>query len=323
MTGRRVLAHAILVLFTLAPVFAANPEPRVVELPVEVVENRFFVTPSTASGDRLRFYTDTGGGLFVRSAAAARLKLHTKKSTVEGETLELTQLPTFRPGASIPGPIEHDGLLPVLPPDQDKQLPEAWDGMLGQAWFAGRVWTWDYPGHRLSWIEAGGLPGVAAVHRVQLGFKSDGAGKRLANFARIQATVDGQELELLLDTGAMVVLTPQALGKLGEGTAVVRATSFIVATDFDRWHTKHPDWRLIDGADANAKGEPMIEVPAVTLAGYTVGPVWFTRRPDANFLQHMSQWTDRPIEGALGGSALRFFRLSVDYPGASAVFEKP
>lgn len=49
----------------------------------------------------------------------------------------------------------------------------------------------------------------------------------------------------------------------------------------------------------------------------------FTRRPDRNFQQYMSQWMDRPIVGALGGSALRYLRVTVDYPGAVAVFEKP
>jgi hypothetical protein len=52
------------------------------------------------------------------------------------------------------------------------------------------------------------------------------------------------------------------------------------------------------------------------------GPVWFTRRPDPNFHQFMSQFMDRQVEGALGGSALKFFRVTVDYPRAVAVFER-
>ena len=118
-------------------------------------------------------------------------------------------------------------------------------------------------------------------------------------------------------------MTAEALTKLGDGTAESRATSFIVATRFDQWRQRHPDWRVVENADANAKGEPMIQVPLITVAGYTVGPVWFTRRPDKNFHQFMSQFMDRTVEGALGGSALRFFRLSVDYPNAVAVFERP
>ena len=66
----------------------------------------------------------------------------------------------------------------------------------------------------------------------------------------------------------------------------------------------------------------MIEVPNVTVAGYTIGPVWFTRRPDKNFHEFMSKFMDRKVEGALGGSALRYFRVTVDYRNAVAIFER-
>lgn len=66
----------------------------------------------------------------------------------------------------------------------------------------------------------------------------------------------------------------------------------------------------------------MIEVPKISVAGYPVGSVWFTRRPDKNFHEYMSQWMDKKVEGALGGNALRQFRISIDYQRAVAVFEK-
>lgn len=44
----------------------------------------------------------------------------------------------------------------------------------------------------------------------------------------------------------------------------------------------------------------MIEVPTVLVAGYSAGPL-FTRRPDKNFHEFMSQWMDRKVDGALGG----------------------
>ena len=36
----------------------------------------------------------------------------------------------------------------------------------------------------------------------------------------------------------------------------------------------------------------------------------------------MSQWMDKTIVGALGGSAFRQFRITADYPGSKAWFEK-
>jgi hypothetical protein len=37
----------------------------------------------------------------------------------------------------------------------------------------------------------------------------------------------------------------------------------------------------------------------------------------------MSQWTDLPIVGALGGSSLHFFRVTADYPNRRVTFERP
>ena len=63
---------------------------------------------------------------------------------------------------------------------------------------------------------------------------------------------------------------------------------------------------------------PMIEVPRMTIAGHEVGPVWFTGRADRAFHEYMAQWMDRPLDGALGGSAFRYFRVLVNYPEAYA-----
>ncbi|HSS51254.1 MAG TPA: hypothetical protein VLX28_20115, partial [Thermoanaerobaculia bacterium] len=318
-----LLFLTFLLIFPLvASVLAAEAPQGTVELPVAFEENRFFVVPATASGQTLRLYTDSGGGLFLLAGAAKRLGLSTKTMGEGQEKMDVAELPAFRPGASIPPPVGNGGLLPIFPDEQAKRGGvDSVDGMLGQAWFAGRVWTWDYPGRRLLWRTDGSVPTVAEEHRVSLGFKAGKDGERLA-FPRIAATVDGETLDLLFDTGAMVSLSPEALAKLDDHGPALRGTSFIAAVHFDRWRQKHPDWRVVEKADLNMKGEPMIEVPAVTVAGYTVGPAWFTRRPDPSFHQFMSQYMDRQVEGALGGSALRFFRVTVDYPHAVAVFER-
>ena len=52
----------------------------------------------------------------------------------------------------------------------------------------------------------------------------------------------------------------------------------------------------------------------------TVGPVWFVQRPDASFREYMAQMMDMPIDGAIGGSALKYFRMVIDYPNATAYF---
>jgi hypothetical protein len=64
----------------------------------------------------------------------------------------------------------------------------------------------------------------------------------------------------------------------------------------------------------------MIEVPEVIIAGYKVGPVWFTHRENRNFHDFMSSFMDARVDGALGGNAFRHFIMTVDYPGAAAYF---
>jgi len=185
------------------------------------------------------------------------------------------------------------------------------------------VWTFDYPARRLLLRTPGDVPAVAPEHRVSLGFQTDGSGRRTMHFPRIRVAVDGDSLDLLFDTGATVVLGDDALAAAGGGPAR-RGGSFIAQSVLDAWRARHPGWRVVEGGDVGL-GRPlaMIEVPRVDVGGYGVGPVWFAARPDAGFHQMMSSMMDRQVEGALGGSALRFLRVTVDYPNAVAVFEKP
>jgi hypothetical protein len=290
-------------------------------LPVQYNEDRFYVQPVTVDGAVLNFFTDTGGGLFIYKKAVERLGLKATKIDEEvGEDLYVVDLPAFKPGAAIPAP--QSGQLPVYSPGA-KEPDFGFDGMLGQEWFAGRVWTFDYPRKRLSYsMPAGDIQNKNDTeHSVGLGFKTDESGRRVLNFPRISVNIDGENLEMLFDTGATIVFSGQALMILNDGRPAERATSFITATIFEKWRKAHPNWRVMEGADQNT-GDPMIEVPRITIAGYTVGPVLFTRRADKNFHEFMSGFMDQRVEGAIGGNALRHFRITVDYPNAIAIFER-
>ena len=72
---------------------------------------------------------------------------------------------------------------------------------------------------------------------------------------------------------------------------------------------------MVEKGEAGS-GATMIQVPSVQVGGLTTGPVWFTQRADRNFLDYMSQWTDRTVVGALGGNALCSFRILLDIPCA-------
>lgn len=159
-------------------------------------------------------------------------------------------------------------------------------------------------------------------HWCLLGFLTDDKGERQNSFARIQATIDGERLDFLFDTGATVNLTEDAMNlhfNDGDLKQNLRGTSFITNSIFETWAARHPDWLVMNRADAYMD-ESIIQVPTVHIAGHDVGPVWFTRRPDHNFHEYMSQWMDKRVEGALGGSLFKYFSIIVDYPNSIAHF---
>lgn len=293
-------------------------------IPTLFEENIIFAVPVTTDGKPLKLLTDTGGGTFLLSSAVERLGLSGTTGTVmDGDQqMIVAPLPGFKPAGWIPAPIQGDGRMPVFPAEGEgrSMADRGWDGMLGQAWFGDRIWTLDYPGRSLTLHET--VPPLAArVHETLLGFQTR-EGRRSSHFPRIQAEVDGEVLDLLFDTGAQSGLTPAAVQAMGDGTADFRASSFISRTVFDGWRSRHPDWPVIAQGEART-GMDLIRVANLRVAGFDTGPVWFAARPDRNFTEWMSQWMDRTIVGALRGSALRHFRITLDYPGSKAWFEAP
>lgn len=277
--------------------------------------DRIFLELRTADDQPLRLFTDTGGGLYVQHHVVERLGLAVEQAEGDGGApVEVVALPPLSADTPMPPVSVLQGRLPV-----SRQAPfgDAFgDGILGQAWFRDRVWAFDYGAQTLTLLDE--PPRCDDGHEAPLGFQEQD-GRRTASYPRIEVTVDGRPHDLLFDTGATVMLTDGGLAGLGGAGPRERATSFIVRSVFDRWRADHPDWPVIEAADRMAD-DPMIEVPQVTIGELSVGPVWFTARADPNFHEYMSQWMDRRVDGALGGSALRYVEVTVDYPGARACF---
>lgn len=306
----------------------APSAPKLQVIPADFDENRVLVRPVTAAGDTLVFYTDTGGGMNMLYAPAAdRLGVEGIPVVLGTDTMLTAAWPAWRQGAGIPAPRDtagpSGGRLVIMPfgPEAARIQDSTDAGFLGRLWFADRVWTFDYPGRRLLLGSPVSARHAEPARRVALGFQLDSAGHRTTHFPRIQVEIDGDALDLLLDTGATTNLTDSALAVIGDSRPARRASSFISSAVFDRWRAGNPHWRVIERA--TGAGADLIEVPRVTIAGYDVGPVWFERRDVGTFEDYMSRWMDQPIVGALGGNALRFFRLTIDYPNAVAIFERP
>jgi hypothetical protein len=314
---------------TAGPNAPDQPLPgRPITIPTRYSAHRFLAVPILEKGGGLTFVTDSAGGTFVFEATAERLKLATIEMPSEergGTKMLLAALPAFKPGAAIPPPLgAKDSRLFVFS-SKLSEIPEffkQYDGLLGQQWFAGRVWTFDYPGQRLLWRAPGDLPRHDVVHEVKLGFRTSHSGAGETNFARLPAKVDGETIDFLFDTGATNVLPDAVLKKVGDGGSAERATSFLSRSQFEKWHKKHPEWRVLENVKT-LSGMAMIEVPEVVIGGHVVGPVWFSVQLDRAFHSYMASMMDKPTEGALGGSAFHQLVITVDWPNAIAVFERP
>jgi hypothetical protein len=324
--GFSVVTGILLTLTLYAQQPAPEPKPgKPITIPTRYLEDRFYAVPVTQDNVTLLLFTDSAGSITIYNDVVEKLGVKVeviKGASDSGNDMTLAPLPAFKPEASIPAPLgsRHEGRLFVIPRRDTQALKR--DGMLGQQWFAGRVWTFDYPGKKLLWRANGDLPKHDKAHEVTLFFRLNNSGQRSNNFARIPIEVDGETIDFVLDTGASNILSEEALKLINDDHAAERATSFLVGSVYERWHAKHPEWRVLENVKT-LTGATMIEVPTVTIGGYQVGPVWFTVQPDIGFQSVMGSLTDKRVSGALGGSALYFFRMTVDWPGALAVFEKP
>jgi len=314
--------YIILVLGLLVSSHIAKAQNAHVEIPTKFKANRIIVTPVTVSGDTLSFYTDTGGGVnMVWPSAVKKLGLDTTQRQMRGQAITLASLPDFLPEAEIPFPPTSSSTfgekLAVRPPH--RQLKPGGTGFLGAPWFANRIWEFDYPDHTLSLIPEMDWADLSDDHTVELGFQTDADRNKTTHFARITIEVDGDSIDVLFDTGATVLAKKRTAEQLGKTGIRNIGTSFIIDSIYTKWQEEHPDWEVIENAERQT-GFSIIKVPAIGIAGYEVGPVWFTLRPDENFTGRMSRWMDETVYGAVGGSAFQYFRIIVDYPNEKAIF---
>lgn len=324
---RMTKMQTLFLLFGAAALSAAPalPRPEHAQLvPTRFEAGHFFAVPETVGGERLKLMVDTGGGggggmYWISRTAATRLKLDIHDCDLGDGKLTVADLPRYKPGKGLPSPLP-GACGPVL---QIHPGSQGDDGQLGAGYLPGRVWTFDYPAQRLTAEGSHWKPDPTA-HATALGFPRDASGAPQTGMARMIIEIDGHPLDMLLDTGATA--HPTVAGRKASGTPTVDGTgvtSYITTSVLEHWHAAHPDWPLVeDGDDAFGPHHPMrlIRVPQVHIADWSLGPVWFTERPDRNFHEFMARYMDKPTDGAVGGNVFGHFVMTIDYPGSTAYF---
>lgn len=302
-------------------------------------EERFYLELPTVDGDTLLGFCDTGGGicmLLPHTNKKPGIRSRSRTGLLKGiMPVQYILFADLVPDHAIPAPWPLSNLVLrgpfrritspyLLIPPMEKELelmmevqPEM-DAFLGQAFFMHSAWTFDYPNREI-WINTPLKAAEANAPNVQkLGFKKDEEHVKIFGHPRMQIEVDGEPLDVLFDTGATMILTDAGREQMGVKKKTLGA-SFIAASVFQAWRNAHPEWKYYPKADLIGD---VIEVPIVKIGDFEVGPVLFAERPDENWSEGMIASMDQVVKGAIGGSALRYFKVTIDYNSELIRFDR-
>lgn len=182
-----------------------------------------------------------------------------------------------------------------------------------------KSWTFDYPNNEI-WVNTPIDETQRNNPNVQMvGFKKDEQNVNIYGHPRITVEIDGDSLDVLFDTGATMVLSEDGKKQMKTDKKTLGG-SFIAVSIFQKWRKNHPDWTYFPKGDLAGD---IIEVPLVKIGEHEVGPVLFATRPDENWSEGMIVSMDKIVKGAIGGSALKYFKVIIDYNSELIRFEKP
>jgi len=305
-------------------------------IPTRYSADRFFATAVLERGDSAAFFLDTGSGSYLWETFIPYLEAAIKDTitNARGVKTPVAAFPTFRVNASLPAAVapssQGTGLLVYAIDWRAQNNFGAWivresQGQLGSNWFNGRVWTIDYPRRRLVLRGASSATDGAPGREAPFYFYADSAGRRVGHTGFVDVVIDGDTITMLMDTGATVWLSTVALARVNDGGPSERSTTHIPYWLFARLRERHPDWPVIERADL-WWGLDVMRVSSISVAGYEVGPTWVSvlRGPatQPTSAPTAPAWTRRQ-GGTIGGSLLKYFVVTLDYPRGVVRFYKP
>jgi len=313
--------------------FAEIPENRGIpkKLPsIFMDSSRFFIKLPLISNDTILAYCDTGGGFSMvlpRVTAQEHIEPYVKTGLLKGvmpfdyvlfnDIVDNTDIPRPYPMRNFivrtPFSPVKESFLIIPPMDGElkmvsEKVPEM-DAFLGQGFFMGKSWTIDYPNQEIWTNTPLGAKDLSNPDVQKIGLKKNEQGSVVFGHPSMEIIVDGEPIDVLFDTGASFVLSDQGKKLLNTQTETMSG-SFIASSIFERWKKNHPDWKIYPASDLD---RDIIEVPVVKVGTHEIGPVLFARRKDEIWSESMIHSMDKIVKGAIGGSLLKHFKVTIDY----------
>lgn len=310
-------------------------------IPASFIEGkRFYIKIPIGGKDTIGGFGDTGGGISMilphtknRGEIHSKLKKGLLKGIMPVDYIlfsDLVQDPNFPKPSPLRSFVLRNPFTMVtnpyliIPPMEDElkfmieSMPEM-EAFLGQAFFMDKSWTFDYPNQEI-WVNTPLDDAQINNPNVQkIGFKKNANQEKIFGHPSMIIEVEGDSMDVLFDTGATLVLSEEGKKQLDTDKKTIGG-SFIAASIFEKWRKEHPEWKYYPKADLAGD---VIEVPVVKIAGYEIGPVLFAKRRDENWSEGMIVSMDKIVKGAIGGSALQYFKVTIDYNSELLRFERP
>lgn len=304
-----------------------------------IQSERFYIRMPLENGITINGFGDTGGGQsMIFSTTIERNDLQSKVKTgifkgimpinyiLVDDLVSETNFPAPYPLRSfvIRHPFKRvvEPYLLIPPIDNEirffmQSMPDM-EAFLGQSFFMGKAWTIDYPKKQI-WINTPISESAIDQENVQkIGFKKNASHESIFGHPSMFIEVDGETIDVLFDTGATIVLSENGRKEMNSNLLTIGG-SFIAASIFEQWRKKHPDWKYYPNSDMS---HDVIEVPTIKIGGIEVGPVLFSKRPDENWSENMIHSMDKVVKGAIGGSALKYLKVTIDYNSELIKFER-
>jgi len=292
------------------------------QIPTIYEAGHFYVLSSIPAGQPLRLLVDTGGAggsglLALKVSVVKRLGWNPHPCAPLGEGITVVTSPLL--AKSLPPPSRETpcGSTAIVLPDKNFGTDNL-DGILGAGYLPGQTWTFDYL-HQQLWREANSWRPTHESHEMAVELPHDTEGHPVG-LPRIHLRIDSEDVPMLLDTGATA--KPTAVGEKVAGIPTVLGygvTSYAPRSLINRWRARHPQWPLIEKGDDLIPHMRLIRVPEIQIAGWSIGPVWFTERADGN-IEGLANYMSGPVQGSAGANIYQHFIMTLDYKDSKAYF---